>query len=164
MKIFSLQIKKYYELRNKKAIKIQISSCIKEYAKNIINWDGKEESKPREFLQYLGTDIIRKKIDPLFFIRRIIEDIKVYSYYFDVIIVSDVRFKNEIESIKKSFSSVYSIHITRPNYDNHLTIEQKNHPLETDLDDYHEFDYEIINDATIEDLNKKCEDLMKVIK
>ena len=38
-----------------------------------------------EFAQELGTDVIRKYIDEDFFINRIIDDIKVYSYYFDAL-------------------------------------------------------------------------------
>ena len=32
------------------------------------------------------------------------------------------------------------------------------------LDNYHNFDYEIINDGTIDDLKEKFNELMKVIK
>lgn len=59
-------IKEYYEQKNKKLINLQYSSYIKEYAKKISNWDGSEETKPRELLQQLGTNVIRQKIDPLF--------------------------------------------------------------------------------------------------
>ena len=51
----------------------------------------------------------------------------------------------------------------RPNFDNGLTSDEKNHSTEVDLDDYNSFDYEIINDGSIEDLNKKIEDLMKAL-
>lgn len=84
-------IREKYEEDNKKVINLQFSSYIKEYAKRISNWDGTDETKPRELLQELGTDIIRNKIDKYFFINRIIDDIKVYSYFFDIIMISDAR-------------------------------------------------------------------------
>ena len=48
-----------------------------------------------------------------------------------------------------------AIHIERPNFDNGLTEEQKNHPSEKDLDDYDKYDYRIINDGTLEELKKR---------
>lgn len=157
-------IRKYYSDNGIRSINLQFSSYIKEYAKKIAAWDGDDTDKPRDLLQELGSEIIRKKIDPLFFVKRIIGDIKVYSYYFDIITISDARFKVEIDSIKENFDDVVAIKVVRPNFDNGLTSDEKNHSTEVDLDDYNSFDYEIINDGSIEDLNKKIEDLMKVIK
>lgn len=157
-------IRKYYSDNGIRSINLQFSSYIKEYAKKIAAWDGDDTDKPRDLLQELGSEIIRKKIDPLFFVKRIIGDIKVYSHYFDIITISDARFKVEIDSIKENFDDVVAIKVVRPNFDNGLTSDEKNHSTEVDLDDYNSFDYEIINDGSIEDLNKKIEDLMKVIK
>ena len=69
-------IEEYY--KNEKVINLQISSSLKEYAKKISGWDGMDnETKPRGLLQELGTEIIRNQIDPLFFVKRKIEDVKV---------------------------------------------------------------------------------------
>lgn len=87
----------------------------------------------------------------------------VYSHYFDVITISDARFKVEIDTLKENFDDVVAIKVVRPNFDNGLTSDEKNHSTEVDLDDYNKFDYEIINDGSIEDLNKKIEDLMKAL-
>ena len=81
-----------------------------------------------------------------------IEDIKILSYFFDVIIVSDARFKDEIDIQRDIFKKIITIRVERPNFDNGLTEEQKNHPSEVDLDDYDKFDYYIINDESIKDL------------
>ena len=155
-------IRKHYKDKNIKTINLQFSSYIKEYAKRIANWDGDDTDKPRELLQELGTEIIRNKIDPKFFIKRIIGDIKVYSYYFDVITISDARTKDEIYSIKEAFDDVTVIKIETPNFDNGLTCDEKNHFTEKDLDDFNDYDYKIVNDKTVEDLKDKLED-MKVI-
>lgn len=149
---------------DKKVINLQYSSYIKEYAKKISNWDGSEETKPRELLQQLGTDIIRKKIDDEFFIKKIIDDIKVYSFFFDVITISDARFKKEIDNIRNVFDNVIAVHIVRPNFDNGLTDEQRKHPSEVDLDDYDKYDYDLINDGTLDDLKIKVERLVEVIE
>ncbi len=156
-------LKEIYENQGKKVLNIQYSSYIKEYAKKISDWDGSEETKPRALLQQLGTDIIRNRIDELFFTKKIIDDLKVYSFFFDVITISDARFKIEIDEPRKIFDNIVALHIVRPNFDNGLTEEQKHHPSEIDLDDYQGFNHEIINDGTLEDLKVKLEKLTEVI-
>ena len=131
-------INNYVELKKMKCINLQFSSYIKMYAKEIFNWDGSEESKPRTLLQELGTDIIRNKIDEKFFINRIIEDIKVYSYYFDFITISDARFKEELDSIYNEFDNVYKLRIDGPLFENNLNEKEKNHITEVSLDDYND--------------------------
>ena len=154
-------IRNYYEESNLKILNIQYSSYIKDYAKKISNWDGSEETKPRELLQQLGTNVIREKIDNLFFVKRIIDDIKVYKYFFDAITISDARFKVEVDMPKQNHKNIIAIHVDRPNFDNGLTEEQKKHPTEVDLDDYDKYDYKIVNDGTIEDLKEK---VIKIIR
>lgn len=156
-------MKKYYDKKGVKSLNIAFASYIKEYAKKISDWDGSDETKPRELLQQLGTSIIREKIDNEFFIKRIIGDIEVYSYFFDVIIISDARFIEEIERLKENFEDVISVNIVRPNYDNGLTENQSNHYTEIGLDNFKDYDYEVINDDTLETLENKIIDLMKVV-
>ena len=136
----------------------------KEYAKVISNWDGSEETKPRSLLQQLGTEIIRKKIDYNFFVDRIIGDIKVYSFFFDAIIITDARAKIEVDKPKQELSKIIAIHVVRPNFDNGLTEEQKKHFTEVDLDDYSKYDYEIINDSTLEDLREKVFKILEEVE
>lgn len=73
------------------------------------------------------------------------EDIKVYSYFYDIIIITDARLKDEIEIPKRLFNNVVTIRIDSIYYDKKMTIEQMNHITETNLDNYDKFDY-IIND------------------
>lgn len=151
------------KITDKKVINLQYSFYIKEYAKKISSWDGSEETKPRELLQIIGTDIIRNKIDKHFFIKKIIDDIKVYSYFFDVITISDARYKDEIELIKESYSNTVSIGVMRPNFDNGLTSDEKKHPTEIDLDDYDNYDYKIINDGNLLELEQKVEKILEEV-
>lgn len=138
----------------KNSIQISYAYYLKQYVKKISNWDGLEETKPRTLLQTLGIDLI-KKIDKELLIRRVMEDIKVYSYFFDVIIVTDARLKEEIIIPKNLFDCI-TIRINGK--DNDLTLEQKNHITETDLDNY-KFDY-VINNV---DINKTKEEVLKLL-
>ena len=151
---FSAYLKDVYERHGKKVIITQLAKYIKYYAREMTGWDLSEETKPREFLQQLGTGVIRQKLkkDDLF-IKRMIDDIEIFSYFYDVIIISDVRLKKEIYDLKKAYPNIKVIHIVRPDFDNGLTEEQKNHPTEKDLDDFNEFDIEVVN-TTLEELEK----------
>ena len=149
----------YY--KDKDITNLSYGYYIKDYAKRISNWDGSEETKPRELLQQLGTNLIRKQIDEFLFINRMIEDINVFSYFYDIITISDGRLKPEIDILKGSIDNVVVIRVNRPNFDNGLTEEQKNHLTEIDLDDYNKYDYVIENDGTLEDLNKKVIEILE---
>ena len=149
----------YY--KNKKCKKLSYAYYLKQYVKDITGWDGSENTKPRSLLQKLGTDIIREKIDDNFFIDRIIGDIKVYSYFYDVIIITDARLVDEIEIPKNKFSNVTTIRINN-NSDNDLTLEQKKHITEIALDNYTNFDYVINNTSDYNTLKQSVNKILEV--
>lgn len=155
-------IRNYYQ--DKKCINLQYSSYIKEYAKRISGWDGSEETKPRSFLQELGTEVIRKQMGFDFFVKRIIDDIRIYSNYFDIITISDARAKIEIDDVKSTFDNVVAIEVIRTNFDNGLSSKEQSHFTEKDLEGYQGYDYTIMNNGSLEDLNKKVIELMEVIE
>lgn len=115
-------------------------------------WGDKKEIKdefwgysPREIMQILGTDLIREQFDKDFFTKSIKRDILNSSH--DRFVISDVRFKNELEMINSIGGTV--IRITRD-------IENKDeHVSEKDLDDIDL--YTIENRSSIEDLHKKID-------
>ncbi len=158
---FASYLKKYYEENGKKVILSPYAKYIKFYVKEMTNWDGSDETKPRELLQQIGTNIIRQKLNKAqMFIDRQLDDIEIYSYFFDVIIIPDVRLKKEITCLKEKFPDAIVVNVFRPDFDNGLTIEQKNHITETDLDDFNNYDYRIIN----RDLATLEEDAKKIVK
>ena len=122
------KIENYY--KNKRCIQISYAFYLKNYVKNIYDWNGSEEDKPRELLQKIGIDLIKNKIDSNLLIRRVCEDIKVYSYFYDIIIITDARLKDEIEIPKRLFNNVVTIRIDSIYYDKKMTIEQMNHITE----------------------------------
>lgn len=146
-------IEKYYS--NMKTITISFGHYIKDYAKRISDWDGSEETKPRELLQHLGIELIRNKINKRLFINRILEDIDIFSYFYDIIVISDVRLIDEIEILKEKYPSSISIRVIRDDYDNKLTRDEKNHLTEIDLDSYTNFDYVVNNNEKLEEIVNK---------
>lgn len=159
-------IRKYYDTSHPdlKVINLALAFYLKEYAKNICNWDGSDETKPRDFLQYLGTDIIRKEIDPLFFIHRTLEDISIYARFFDVLTISDIRFPLEVELIKEKYPDAKVLFIERSASLNVLTEEQRNHETESSLEDFCSYDFKIENEQDLSFLEEKVYQIMEEIE
>ena len=152
-------IKEFY---GDNAIEISFSYYIKDYAKRISNWDGSEETKPRELLQQLGIELVRNNIDPKLFINRTLEDIKVLSYFYDVIIISGGRLVDELETIKKNYPNSISIGVVS-NKENKLTESEKNHFTEINLDNYNNYDYVINNNDSYEVLKNDVLNILKEV-
>ncbi len=123
------------------ALQTEFSKYIKLYAKEMLGVKETDE-KPRKFLQEMGTYIRENIFDENFFVNRMLEDLKVYEKYFDIVVISDVRLKNEIEEMKKSPYSVLTIYIESQR-ENTLTEEEKKHITEHELENYQNFDYRI---------------------
>ena len=71
-------LEKDYKEMGYKVCRTQIAKYLKMYIKDYFGWDGSEETKPRELLQRLGTDVIREKLGKeRFFVDRTIEDIDI---------------------------------------------------------------------------------------
>jgi len=156
-------IKEACEKKGLKVINLAFGNYIKEYVRHITGWDGSEETKEsvRSILQQVGTEIVRDKIDEDFFVKRLCDDIKVYSYFFDVVTVSDARLENEIEIPKKLYDNVISIKVERTNYETKLSLTEQKHRTETGLDNYDDYNYYVENDSTLENLKHKIYNIIE---
>ena len=125
---------------------MQITNPLYSYAENYFNYDPNKDQKPREFLQKMGIEIIKEKLGKKdFLLNRLYEDIEILSNFFDVFIITDARLIHEFLSIKAKYDDVVSIKLVRKNYDNKLTLEEKNHITEKEIEMYNDFDYIIYN-------------------
>lgn len=156
-------IKDFCEKNNKKYLCLQYSSYLKDYAKKITDWDGNDATKPRQLLIDLGTDLIRGKIDRYMFVNRMIEDLRIMSYFFDVIVISDARLVEELDIPREKLANVKVINVIRPNFENNLTETQKASLTESGLDNYNNYDYKIINDGNLDDLKIKVMKMLEEI-
>lgn len=103
----------------------------------------------RELLQKLGTEAMRNGLHPNTWVNALMSEFIPYSargsQYEEVAskwIITDTRFPNEAQAIKKRGGVVVRIN---------RGIDNGSHPSETALDDY-PFDYIIDNNGSIEDL------------
>lgn len=122
----------------------------------------------REFLQKLGTEAMRDRLHENVWVNALFADYKALykkekqitpvDTSFDEStypkwIITDMRFPNEMEAVKERKG--ITIRVVRDYALRGGPEDPKNlHPSETALDDA-EFDYEIINDGTIEELVEK---------
>ena len=152
-------IKEHFIYEKKETIITGYSKYLKLYAEEIIGWDRNENEKPRKFLQDLGVKIRTELGMPEFFTDRMLDDIKVYEQFADVVVVDDVRLPGEIEIIKEVYDDVTSILVINQFGDSKLTVEEQVHPTETALENYDKFDYTVINS----DSNQLREDIFKIL-
>jgi hypothetical protein len=105
-------------------------------------WDvAKQNSEVRRLLQIFGTEVGRKMFGENFWIDMSLKNLQNNSR----IVISDVRFPNEAEAIKKLGGSIWRI-----NRKTHGAVN--GHASEHAMDNYM-FNHVIYNDQTIDDLS-----------
>jgi hypothetical protein len=123
-----------------------------------INWG----IKPRDALQFIGTDMIRDLFPKL--IPNIGEDFLVKRANIWVennsdiknIAFSDVRFQNEVDYIHSLGGVVIKIYRPNSTYDSHIS--------ESGINEIDNFDYKINNNSTIDDLYKNVEEVIRKVR
>jgi len=139
---------------------MHITEPLYSYARTYFEWNDREESKPREFLQKMGIEIIRDKLGKKdFLLNRLYEDIEILSNFFDTFIITDARMVHEFEDISKKYEDVVTIKLERKNYNNELTEEESNHITEKEVDEYKNYDY-VIENRSLEELKKAALELI----
>lgn len=144
--------------RGERVLVVHLADLLKFICKTYFGWNGEKDEAGRTLLQYVGTDIIRKKRPRMWS-----EFIAQMLYYFrgnwDVIIVPDGRFPDELLTFREYGFDTTHLRVIRSNFTSPLSEEQLRHPSETALDATVP-DYIIHNDATIEELKRKVEEFI----
>lgn len=153
-------LKREYEAQGKRVLITHYADYLKFICKNYFGWDGNKDETGRSILQKVGTTF--RDYDENFWVDQIITVLRLFEDLRDIVILSDCRYKNEIEAMKSAFDTTV-FRIERTNFDNGLTEEQKQHKSETDLDDY-KVEIVIKNDGTIDDFNKKVREVIKEVE
>jgi hypothetical protein len=115
----------------------------------------------RVMMQKIGTDLFRKTIDPDFWLKILVERIRQLEAQHDRysesprIVIDDCRFENEFRWLADNGAII--IRIVRPD-----TYYVNNHPSEGLLDDC-EFDYEIMNDGSLDELRGRVDEIMSEV-
>lgn len=133
-----------------KAVIVPYGQYVKDTAKMLFGWDGVKDEAGRQLLQQWGTNTVRK-IDPMFWCDTVMRLARVLKEDDEIcaIIIDDCRFPNEIscwENDEFNYWNIMKVRIERPGWENALTLEQRQHPSETALDDYKNWSWIIETD------------------
>ena len=137
-------IKEYYIYKLESCVVTEFSKYLKGFAKELTDWDGNPNTKPRSYLQELGDKI--RSVDSKYFINNMIDDLRIYESVVQNVVISDVRMPDEIEDIKLNYDNVYAIYVENQFSPSKLSIEEQSHITETALENYEDFDYILAND------------------
>lgn len=132
---FATILKGVLEDTGKRVAVVHYADLLKDMAKKLYQWDGEKDVKGRTLLQQVGTNC--RKTDKDFFVKHLVSLINTLRFDFDVVLIPDTRYKNEIQGMANVYGpNHYAVRVKRLNFENDLTAEQKNHASETDLDTY----------------------------
>lgn len=126
-------LKEYLETQTDKRVLVtHYGDLVKYVCKTFFNWDGNKDEYGRSLLQKVGTDKVRA-VKPEFWTDFVIDILKAFPDEWDVVIIPDVRFPNELERLREVGDVTHLRIVSDINHAN-LTEEQKRHPSETALD------------------------------
>lgn len=133
-------------------MKANIDSLIDEFTFTKENFYEDKTDITRVLLQTYGTEIARRRFDDQFWVKKMAERIN-NDIETDAIIVTDVRFPNEIEDIHDFIKGwrIVPIRIER-NIPRNALIQE--HPSETALDAYKFWEFIIDNNGTLEEFKE----------
>ena len=143
-------LKEFLEQSKKTVLTYHFADSLKSLCENSYNWiKGDKGPIGRTILQNIGTNY--RKNNPQCWVN-IARQIAIGCSE-DYMLIPDCRYRNEALGFIDFEYEI--IRIERPNFDNGLTTEQKNHISEIDMDNYNKFNKIIINDGNLEDLKNK---------
>jgi len=140
-----------------------LADALKDTVAPLFNWDREDLDDqdfkktidkdwgitPRQALQTLGTDCVRKAFGDDFWIKRL--QLVIREQKCRLVVITDVRFRNEAESIKAKGGVLWQI--KRPLTD----AAAGAHISETEMDSFDDWDEVINNDGSLELLYGRIE-------
>ena len=142
-------MKEEYEKRGKRVIVIAFADYVRWCLDKYYGVTDYKTPEGRTTIQHFATDLVRKN-DPTFWGRTVGDLLRAIEDDFDYAIIPDWRFENEFGCLTSRFSPslIVKVLIDRPNNEltDNMTDAQRNHQSEKELDNYKNFDYNIINE------------------
>lgn len=151
-----------------RVLTIHYADAVKNVLRDYFNWDGQKNEVGRALLQRIGTDVVRAHY-PDFWTNYVAQLIAAFEKEFDVVLIPDARFENEVELVQDLNPNSITMRIERKNEDGSLwtnpslTPEQRLHPSETSLDNY-VFNYIVHNDAGLKELKESAIAVLQDLK
>lgn len=166
---FAQLIDRELKIRDQRTLTIHFGDMVKVFLTNYYNWDGQKDENGRELLQRLGTKLLRTKY-PTYWAEIVAKFISATEGDWDYVIIPDLRFENEFETVSQYNDNVITVRINRfqengkPYYNPKMRLNQLTHISECELDNFN-FEY-IIENHSLTELNDSAEffveELMKL--
>lgn len=144
--------------RGERVLVTHFADLLKYICRTFFGWDGNKDEKGRQILQYVGTDVIRKKA-PDYWVGFLARFLELFKDEWDWVLIPDTRFPNEVDVMKEKFGAMHA-RVLRQDFVSPLTEEQQNHPSEVALDDVCP-DVWIINNGSINSLRETITKFLK---
>lgn len=136
------------------------ADLVKYVCKAFFNWNGQKDEKGRTLLQYVGTDVVRKA-DSDYWVNFIIGILKMFPNSWDVVIIPDLRFPNELSRLREEYpGDVTHIRTNSKTYSAALTPAQMEHASERAMDNFKP-DLAFDNNGTPNDLRRQLDAWVK---
>lgn len=127
-------LKDELELHGDNVLIAHYADLVKYICRTFFGWDGNKDEYGRHLLQYVGTDVIRQE-DPNYWVDFLSDILHFFPDEWDVVIIPDARFPNEIERMRDNGHQLTHIRVVRDKFNSPLTDEQQHHASEVALDD-----------------------------
>lgn len=147
-------IKNYYEQLDKRVMVIGFADYVKFVLDRYYKTPSERTPKYRTRIQQFATEQVRHWI-PSFWAQTVAQLIYATREDFDIVVIPDWRFENELQALlfymvdefQSGETQLIKVLITRENNNitDNMSEEQRNHQSECELDNYQNFDYNIIN-------------------
>jgi hypothetical protein len=111
---------------------------------------------PRQMMQLVGTDMFRRMVDADFWVRHF-QDWYACQDPDTCVVVTDIRFQNELNAVKRLGGVV--VRIVRPPGEHHPREAGDDHVTETGVALLEGVDLELVNDGSVECLWNKVDDM-----
>ncbi len=150
------------KLLPEKCLIIHNADYLKFIASKYMSWNGVKDEASRTMLQELGTEKTKFKLNkPLFWTHIVCDTIEILQNDFDYFLVPDTRFKSEIYYPMARFpDKVKTVRVHRLNFDNGLTVAQKNHISEKELENF-KHDIDIYSESGLDKLEIEINKLLE---
>lgn len=148
---------------NIKGFKLNYATWLKSVAKEFYGeYDENNKEEYRRRLQTLGTEMVRAK-NPTFWRDTVLDTFYVLQDHFDVGIIADARFENEIKDLPVDVD-YFSIYIRR-NQESELSADAKKHESEQLLEHMSigEFSFVFNNFNSLKEMREFAEYVAKYI-
>ena len=121
-------------ISGKRVLVTHFASLLKFVCTEYFDWNGAKDERGRTLLQHIGTDVVRKQ-NPDFWVDFVITMLDFFGDNYDVVIIPDLRFPNELLEMTWVGFPVEHVRIESNDNRRGLNSEQAKHESETALDE-----------------------------